>query len=111
MAAGDLTTLAVVKGYLPGIDALDTQFDDLLGRLITAVSAQFTNDVGRDLSSFEATEVYNGHGGQRLTPLRWPITAVSAMTIDGATIAARASSLIGVFFIRSPRPSPATAPP
>ena len=89
MAAGDLTTLAVVKGYLPGIDALDTQFDALLERLITAVSAQFTNEVGRDLSSSSATETYNGHGGRRLTPKRWPITAVASLVVDGEAIAAR----------------------
>lgn len=91
MAAGDLTTLAVVKGYLPGLDVLDTTYDDLLTRLITAVSAQFANEVGRDLASVEATEVYNGHGRQRLTPWRWPITAVSTLTVDGESIAARAS--------------------
>lgn len=91
MAAGDLTTLAVVKGYLPGLDPVDTQFDDLLARLISAVSAQFTGEVGRDLSSASATEVYDGHGGKRLTPNRWPITAVSSLTVDGEAIAARAS--------------------
>lgn len=91
MAAGDLTTLATVKGYLPGIDALDTQFDDLLTRLITAVSVQFTREVGRSLATASATEVYNGHGGQRLTPARWPITAVAALTVDGVAVTARAT--------------------
>ena len=91
MAAGDLTTLAVVKGYLPGIDALDTQFDTLLERLITAVSAKFATEVGRPLATATTTEIFNGHGGQRLTPKRWPITAVTSLVVDGEAIAARAS--------------------
>lgn len=91
MAAGDLTTLATVKGYLPGIDALDTQFDTLLERLITAVSAKFTAEVGRSLASAAATETYNGHGGQRLTTKRFPIISVASLSIDGLAITPRAS--------------------
>lgn len=89
MAAGDLTTLATVRAYLPGIDALDTQFDDLLTRLITAVSTQFATEVGRVLASATATEVYSGHGGQRLTTKRWPITAVTSVYVDGELVPER----------------------
>ena len=89
MAAGDLTTLATVRGYLPTIDPTDIQFDDLLTRLITAVSTQFTTDSGRVLASATATETYSGLGGQRLTPKRWPITAVTSVYIDGELVPER----------------------
>jgi hypothetical protein len=91
MAAGDLTTLTVVKGYLPGLEPTDNSFDTLLTRLITSVSTQFTTEVGRSLASETAAETYNGHGGQRLTPARWPVTAVTSLVVDGETIAARAA--------------------
>ena len=37
MSAGDLTTLANVKAYIPSMGTVTT-FDALLGRLITAAS-------------------------------------------------------------------------
>lgn len=87
----DLTTLAVVKDYLPGLDPVDTTYDVLLARLLSAVSDQFTGEVGRDLASSAGTEVYSGHGGTRLTPARFPITAVAALSVDGTAIPARAT--------------------
>lgn len=100
MATGDLTTLAVVKGYLPGLDPTDTQYDVLLARLITAVSLQFANDINRDLAAATGiVEVFDGDGRQRITPRNYPITSVTSLVINGSTIPVRPSTVETGYFL------------
>lgn len=86
-----LVTLATVKGYLPSVSAGDGQWDDLLARLISATSIQFEGEAGRTLASAAATEVYDGDGSQSLTLRRWPVSAVTSVTVNGTVIPTRAT--------------------
>lgn len=93
MAAGDLTTLANLKAYAPGLDPAaaggDTTFDELLGRLITAVSDQFRAEAGTNPKQTSYVETRNGHGQAGMTLLNFPVISVSSVKVDGATIPAR----------------------
>jgi len=93
VAAGDLTTLANVKAYAPGLDpataGADTTYDDLLTRLITAVSDQMTVELGFSPKQSTVTELRNGHGQKAMTLNRFPVISVTSVKVDGNTIPAR----------------------
>jgi hypothetical protein len=95
MAAGDLTTLASLKAFMPGLDPAqaggDTTYDDLLGRLITAVSDQFKAEAGTSPTQTTYTEARNGHGQAGMTLLNFPVISVTSVKVDGTTIPARPS--------------------
>lgn len=95
MAAGDLTTLANVKAYSPGLETTrqgtDDTFDALLARLITAVSDQFRAEAGTDPVLATYTETRNGHGRNAMTLNHGPVVAVTSVKVDGTTIPARPS--------------------
>ncbi|HWK45124.1 MAG TPA: head-tail connector protein [Stellaceae bacterium] len=91
MAANDLTTLANVKAWLPGAGGggiVYTTDDALLQRLITAVSSYVQNWLGRTIASAAYTDTRDGRGGDRISLVNYPVTAVAAVTIDGLSIPA-----------------------
>jgi hypothetical protein len=85
MAAGDLTTLDNVKGWLS--PPLTTTGDDaLLTRLVTAASQFIQTWLNRAIASQTYSETRDGNGGQRLVFANTPVTAVASLTIDGGAI-------------------------
>jgi uncharacterized phiE125 gp8 family phage protein len=85
MAAGDLTTLANVKAWLsPPLTA--TVDDALLARLVTAASQFIQTWLNRTILLQTYAETRNGPGSTRLFLRNRPVTAVSALTIDGVAI-------------------------
>lgn len=85
MAVGDLTTLANIKGWFSPPLAT-TNDDTLLTRLITAASQFIQAWLGRQLAIQSYTETRDGTGGQKLAFADTPVTAVSALSIDGQSI-------------------------
>jgi uncharacterized phiE125 gp8 family phage protein len=83
----DLTTIANVKAWLPVTAGTD---DALLARLVSGVSAWIEEWLGRTIKSTAYTETLNGNGKNVLALLRYPVTAVASVTIDGVAIPARA---------------------
>jgi hypothetical protein len=85
MAAGDLTTLANVKGWFS--PPLTTTSDDaLLTRLITAASQFIQTWLNRQIAQQAYTETRDGNGGRKLVFANAPVTAVASLTIDGIAI-------------------------
>lgn len=82
-------TLTEIRHWL---DVKGTADDALLEDLIVAASKFIETWISRDLSSRSYTETYDGPGGRRLSLRAYPVTAVTSLTIDGATIPAAASS-------------------
>lgn len=83
MAAGDLTTLANLKLWLP-IPSTTTAEDGILGRLITATSSDFTRATRRpDLLAADYTEVHEGDGGRSMIAFHWPINSIATLTVGG----------------------------
>jgi hypothetical protein len=95
----DLTTLADVKAWIGGFGA-NTVDDAKLSALISACSADFERATKRpDLLTTSYTEVHQGDGASRITLFHWPITAVSALTIGGATVTASSDKILpGYYF-------------
>ena len=85
MAAGDLTTLDNVKGWLSPPLA-STGDDVLLTRLITAASQFIETWLNRQIASAAYTETRDGDGGQKLVFANAPVTAVSSLAIDGIAV-------------------------
>ena len=86
MAAGDLCVLDDVKRWIsPGGQSAEA--DPLLARLITAVSADIKTATGRQLLTGTYTETLNGKGGTTLFLRERPVTAITALTIDGTGVA------------------------
>ena len=63
--------------------------DATLARLITSCSTLFESISDRSFHSGAHTYMRNGHGGTSLPLPETPVTAVSTLTIDGYSIAAR----------------------
>ncbi len=85
MAQGDLTTLANVKGWLsPPLTAAGD--DALLTRLITAASQFIQTWLGRTIALQAYSESRDGDGTRKLALANTPVTAVSALTVDGIAI-------------------------
>jgi hypothetical protein len=89
----DLTTVAAVAQYIGGIDAGDQATNDLLQALITAASAYASSYCSRDFRSATYSQAYNGTGTQRIMLRVAPVSAVSALSIDGIAIPAATSPL------------------
>lgn len=87
----DLTSLANVKAWLGTVPPAD---DALLTRLITAGSSFLETYLSRTLLTTAYSQVLNGHGGPALTLGNYPITAISSLKIDGATIPASTGVLV-----------------
>jgi hypothetical protein len=82
----DLTTVANVKLWLGVASGTD---DTLLARLVSGVSAWIQEWLGRIIGSAPYTDTLNGNGKTVLAFLRYPVTAVTSVTIDGLVIPAR----------------------
>lgn len=84
----DLTTLANAKAWLSVTGNAD---DDLLTRLISAVSGSAQEHMGRRILSASYTITKNGNGKTRLGFPDSPTTGVTSVTVDGTAIPARPS--------------------
>jgi len=93
MAAGDLTTLTDALLWL----GLDSDDDDIVARLVTAISSAMQKHIGYQIASASYNRTLNGVGGRQLMLRERPITAVSSLTIDGITIPASTSPLMPGF--------------
>jgi hypothetical protein len=84
MAAGDITTVAAVQQFLSIADV--TQDAALLQTLVSGASAFVLNYLNRNLLTAAYVETRNGHGGDTLPLYQSPVTAVTSLVINGATI-------------------------
>ncbi len=84
----DLVTLDYVKGYLGVSSAKD---DALLSSLITAESGRFEGLTGGEIITHSVTETWSGDGSSMYFPSQRPVVAVSALSVDGVAVDARAS--------------------
>lgn len=82
--AADLTTLSNVKAYLRLTATTD---DALLGRLITAASEWVRKFVERDITEGTYTLVLDGTGGPKICVPHYPVTEITAMSVDGVAVA------------------------
>src|ERR1700691_3911668 len=88
MSILDLTTLANVKAW-QSPPLISTTDDVLLARLVTAASSFILNYQQRPmLPSRLYTELRDGEGGTTMVLRQWPVTSVTAVTIDGIAVAA-----------------------
>src|ERR1700723_235893 len=86
MAAGDLTTLANLKLWLP-IPVTTTAEDPTFTRLITATSSDFTRATKRpDLLATDYTEVHEGDGGRSMIAFHWPVNSIATLSVGGVAI-------------------------
>lgn len=83
----DLVTLAQVRAWL---NQQNTTDDALLQQMITQQSDNILAYLNRATLAVAAyTEVYSGVGSRQLMLRQWPVTAVSALSVDGTSIAAQ----------------------
>ncbi|RJP24764.1 MAG: hypothetical protein C4520_03530 [Candidatus Abyssobacteria bacterium SURF_5] len=83
----DLTTLANVKEHLD-IESGETQFDQLLARMITASSRQIEAYCNRTFGITARTELYDGNASDILFLDHTPIVSVASVAIDEEAMAA-----------------------
>jgi hypothetical protein len=84
----DLTTLANAKAWLSGNPPVGSQDDALLGRLITEASRLLLSTISSPpLQSASYTDYYDGIDGDRLMMRRFPVTAVTALNVNGSAVA------------------------
>ncbi len=85
-APGDLCVLADVKEYLNIKTVTDDAF---LQRLITSCSSRIGQYLQRTIGSgATVTEVRNGSGTSQMFLTRWPVTAVTSVTVNNVAIQA-----------------------
>lgn len=96
----DLCTLAQAKEWLN--QTTDTD-DAMISRMIASQSDNALAFLGRaSLASQEYSEAYSGVGMNRIMLRQWPVTAVSAVSINGVSIAAQATPPLGTGFFFQP---------
>lgn len=78
-----LTTLAAVKLY-KGITG--AELDALITAMIPRVSAAVETYLSRKIESASHIEIRDGNGGRSMMLVQYPVTAVSALIIDGKVI-------------------------
>jgi hypothetical protein len=85
----DLTTLANAKAWLAVSGNGD---DDLLSRLVSAISAAAESYMNRTIGSAVLSYVRHGNGKTVIPFPNAPVTAVTSVTVDAVTIPARIGS-------------------
>lgn len=93
-APGDLTSLASAKQYLA---ISDSQADALVQQLITGASAFIQAMASRTFASTDYTDTFDGRGKNKIPLKNYPVTAVSAVTVDGVSIPAATNVLASGF--------------
>jgi len=88
----DLTTLADVKALLQGDTPLGPEADDLLSRLITAVSKRAENFCNREFEKKERVEFHDG-GGKYLFLRALPVAEIASIICSDTWDWAAASPL------------------
>lgn len=78
-----LTTTAAVKAYK---SITGDEFDTLISALVLRASAAIKTYVSRQIESASVSEVRDGHGGVAMLLRESPVTAVSALRVDGQLI-------------------------
>lgn len=92
----DLTTLAAVKAYAGVVGSAD---DASLQSLITAYSAYVQQWMNRQILTASYTNTFSGKNNTAQMLPQYPVTAVSAVTVDGVAIPARTTPTgMGYFF-------------
>ncbi len=88
----DLCALPDVKDYLFRGGGNQTQTDDnLLQRMITALSEAIDRDLGRNIKAANYTEVRSGEGTKLMFVLNPPIISVTSVYVDGVLIPAKST--------------------
>jgi hypothetical protein len=94
----DFTDLASCKGWLKIPSAVTTD-DAILNALISQVTGEFLSFLSRDIfSTAYAAEKRSGTGQPRLTMKQFPVTAVSALSVNGEAVLA-APSVVSAGFM------------
>lgn len=95
MAAGDLTDLATAKiaANIPSASSSDT--DQILGALISAISAYVPQALGREILAADYQETYPGNGKQAILLRQRPIISISEIAWQGTTISAAGDPISG----------------
>lgn len=78
-----LTTAAAVKAYKP---ITGTELDALINSLVPRASAAIETYLSRKIESTAHVEIRDGNGGRSMMLKQYPVTAVSAVTVDGQPI-------------------------
>jgi hypothetical protein len=88
----DLTTLAAVKADLFPLDPSILTADDRLTVLISAISAEFERECGHSIASKAYTaQLFDGNGRDAMVLPDYPVSACTALTVDGVTVPQRAT--------------------
>lgn len=86
----DLCSAADVQAFLSLPSGQD---ESLLESLVTRASVMVNSLINRNLLSASYTERFSGRGGSRQGLSNYPVTAVSAVTIDGVSVPAATGQL------------------
>lgn len=91
----DLCNLGDLKAWLGYVDPKN---DQVLQNLISNVSQQVYNRIGRQDTGFvvasDVSETRNGTGTPSITTRNFPINSVSSVTVDGVTFSASPNGVI-----------------
>jgi hypothetical protein len=88
----DLCVLSDVKDYIFRGGGNQTQTDDnLLQRMITALSESIDKDLGRTIKAANYNETRSGEGTKLMFVLNPPIISVTSVYVDGVSIPAKST--------------------
>jgi hypothetical protein len=95
MAAGDLTDLATcyIACDISGTPDADTQ--QILGTLISALSAYVPQALNRNILADNYLETYTGNGKDMLLLRQRPVLQVSSISWQGQTVTAQGDPIVG----------------
>lgn len=94
MAAGDLTDLATVK-IAAGLPPTSSDTDQILGVLISAISAEVPKALERNILADNYVETYQGNGKSQMLLRQRPVLLISSISWRGQTISAQGDPISG----------------
>lgn len=94
MAAGDLTDLATAK-MAANLAVTTGDTDQILGTLITAISAFVPGAISRNILSASYVETYQGNGTNQLLLRQRPVTAISLVEWQGIRLSQAGDAFAG----------------
>lgn len=95
----NLTSLASVRAWLGSQPNVNTD-DPLIARLIIEASQTILDYLQRgDLGYTETTEIISGRGERKIALRNWPVIEVTALSIDGSTVAESTGAKVSGFFL------------
>jgi hypothetical protein len=74
--------------------------DEMLSRIVDSASEFFESQCGRTILAADYTDIQDGHGGNAIAPVEYPVISVTSLTVNGEVVPESTAYGVEGWFLR-----------